>query len=80
MASIDNILDASSRALAQLEASLRDGEDVSVALSIALGRICATKHLDIQHVVAVTETVYRETCAEMEDHAEEKAVAEQVRS
>lgn len=69
MASLDNILNASDRALLGLRESLPSDESVSVALSIALGRLCAERGISITDVVNMVEVCARETTAELQHAA-----------
>lgn len=65
MSTIPTIIAAADKASAELQKELGDG-GASVALAIALGRLCAATGLDLEHVVAMVDIANRETRAELD--------------
>jgi len=65
MSKITTIVDAAGKTASELTAQL-GGNAASVALAIALGRLCAEAGIDLDHLVAMVEVSNRETRAELD--------------
>ena len=64
MAKTDNIIDAADKARGELREQL-GGDGASVALALALGRLCAEAGIDVADVVGVVEVAHRESKLEL---------------